>query len=106
MSKITVCNHDPDFTICTECQKANHISELQATLFAADVAGQSMQNQRDSAVNALAAAEQKLKKIDELPDKWRKESDDFGIACGNPYDTFMDGFMCADELQAILKAEE
>ena len=32
MSKITSCNHDPDFTICTECQKVNLIAELQAKL--------------------------------------------------------------------------
>ena len=29
---IKSCNHDPDFTICTECQKANRIEELQAQL--------------------------------------------------------------------------
>ena len=40
----------------------------------------------------------------ELADKWRKESDDFGFACGNPYDVCMDGFMCADQLEAALAA--
>ena len=39
-----------------------------------------------------------------LADKWRKESDDFGFACGNPYDVFMDGFMCASELESALSA--
>jgi len=28
--KITSCNHDPDFTICTQCQKGNHITNLEA----------------------------------------------------------------------------
>ncbi len=90
MSKlITSCNHDPDFTICTECQKVNKITDLLDRLEAAEAYKPvSVALMRDNiALRATIAA------ISELPDKWRD---------GDFSDKVLPEVECAKQLQAII----
>ena len=59
MSKIKSCNHDPDFTICTECQKVNRIVELGAQL-------ETSEEHLNDCINIISEQRQTLEEVRNL----------------------------------------